>query len=100
MTFHRKSPKSTPFVLVSDAGSDRGYRLARSLLAAGNRVVATDRNPTSLVRIGHGYSSDQLLLVAADATQADQVIARARAHFGDVAPSLALCAAYRRSSAA
>jgi hypothetical protein len=41
-----------------------------------------------------------LLLVAADATQADQVIARAHAHFGEVAPSLALCAAYRRSSAA
>jgi NAD(P)-dependent dehydrogenase (short-subunit alcohol dehydrogenase family) len=100
MAIQRNSPKSSPFFLVSEAGSDRGYALARSLLAAGNRVVAIDRNAASLVRIGHGYRSDQLLLVAADVTQAEQAIARAYAHFGEVAPSLALCAAYRRSSAA
>ncbi|MBB3601301.1 NADP-dependent 3-hydroxy acid dehydrogenase YdfG [Mycolicibacterium sp. BK556] len=92
--------RNSPFVLVSDAGSDRGYTVARALLAAGNRVVAIDRNAARLVRIGHGYSHDQVLLIAADATQAEQVIARAHAHFGEVPPTLALCADYRRSSAA
>ena len=100
MAIHRNSPKSAPFVVVSEAGSDRGCALARSLLAAGNRVVAIDRSAARLVRLGHGYSSEQLLLIAADPSQTEQAIARAHAHFGDVAPSLALCAAYRQSSAA
>ncbi|MCV7343558.1 SDR family NAD(P)-dependent oxidoreductase [Mycolicibacterium rhodesiae] len=104
MAFPAKtSTKDSPFVLVLDAGTERGHRLARALLAAGNRVVAVDRNAAALVRIGHGHSSARLLLIAADTTdqrQADQVMARAHAHFGQAPPTLALCADYRRSSAA
>lgn len=103
MAFPSNSTKDSPFVLVLDAGTDRGYRLARALLAAGNRVVAVDRNPARLVRIGHGHSSARLFLIAADTTdpaQAEQVMARAHTHFGEAPPTLALCADYRRSSAA
>jgi NAD(P)-dependent dehydrogenase (short-subunit alcohol dehydrogenase family) len=103
MAFPANSTKDSPFVLVLDAGTDRGYRLARALLAAGNRVVAVDRNAARLARIGHGHSSARLFLIAADTTdpaQAEQVLARAHAHFGEAPPTLALCADYRRSSAA
>jgi NAD(P)-dependent dehydrogenase (short-subunit alcohol dehydrogenase family) len=103
MAFPSHAPRNSTFVLVSEAGTDRGFALVQALLAAGNRVVAVDRLATGLVRIAHGHSSDQLLLIAADisdAAQAQQVIARAHAHFGEVTPTLALCADYRRSSAA
>ncbi|MBI3690745.1 MAG: SDR family NAD(P)-dependent oxidoreductase [Mycolicibacterium aromaticivorans] len=103
MAFPANPTKDSPFVLVLDAGTDRGYRLARALLAAGNCVVAVDRNAARLARIGHGHSSARLFLIAADTTdpkQAEQVMARAHAHFGEAPPTLALCADYRRSSAA
>jgi NAD(P)-dependent dehydrogenase (short-subunit alcohol dehydrogenase family) len=103
MTPTPRTPRNSPFVLVSEAGTDRGFALAQALLAAGNRVVATDRHAAALVRIAHGHSSAQLLLIAADtadAAQAEQVMARAHAHFGQAPPTLALCADYRRSSAA
>ncbi len=74
-------------VLVLDAGTESGFRLARALLAAGCRVAATDLHAGHLVRIGHGYTSDRLLLLAADTTDADQlerVVSRAHEHFGQL----------------
>jgi NAD(P)-dependent dehydrogenase (short-subunit alcohol dehydrogenase family) len=103
MTSLSDSPSNSPVVLVFEAGTERGFARARALLAAGYRVVAVDRHAGSLVRIGHGHSSDQLFLVAADTSDADQaerVISRARAHFGDAPPTLALCADSPHSSAA
>jgi NAD(P)-dependent dehydrogenase (short-subunit alcohol dehydrogenase family) len=103
MTSLSNFPGNSPVVLVVEAGTDHGFARARALLAAGYRVVAVDRHAASLVRIGHGHSSDRLLMVAADITdadQADRVISRAHAHFGEAPPTLALCADSRQSSAA
>jgi NAD(P)-dependent dehydrogenase (short-subunit alcohol dehydrogenase family) len=94
---------NSPVVLVVEAGTDHGFARAHALLAAGYRVVAVDLHAGSLVRIGHGHSSDRLFLVAADITDADQaerVISRAHAHFGEAPPILALCADSQQSSAA
>ncbi|WP_167096708.1 hypothetical protein [Mycobacterium sp. DL592] len=93
----------SPVVLVPDAGTERGYIVARTLLRAGYRVVATDRNPVKLVRIGHGYSSNRFLLVAADPTderQAERIVSLAHTRFGESHPSVAPCAEPRRFSAA
>lgn len=76
---------STPVVLVCGAGTDRGCALARTLLAAGARVVAVDRQAKDLVRIAHGYRSDRVLLIAADVTdpgQLERLLCHARDHFG------------------
>ncbi|BBY64211.1 SDR family NAD(P)-dependent oxidoreductase [Mycolicibacterium helvum] len=103
MTSLSNSPSDSPVVLVSEAGTDHGFARARALLAAGYRVVAVDRHAGSLVRIGHGHRSDRVFLVAADITdpeQAERVINRAHAHFGEAPPTLALCADSRQSSAA
>jgi NADP-dependent 3-hydroxy acid dehydrogenase YdfG len=103
MTIIATSLHDSPVVLVPDAGTERGFTLARALLEAGYRVVATDRDPVKLVRIGHGYSSTQFLLVAADLTdaeQAERIESLARTHFGGRHPTVAPCAEPRRSSAA
>ncbi len=94
---------NSPVVLVFEAGTDRGCALALELLAAGCRVVATDQHAASLVRIGHGQSTDRLFLVAADATdeaQVQQVIDRARLHFGREPLLCDPCADFGHSSAA
>lgn len=71
-------------VVVLDAGTAAGYRAARALLADGCRVVATDKQAAALVRILHGQHAEHLLLLAADDSQLDQVLARAKARFGRV----------------
>jgi hypothetical protein len=62
--------------LVVHAGSDRGYRLARDLLEAGSRVAVTSRYATDIARILHGYPAEQVLTIAADESQLNQVINR------------------------
>ncbi|MCV7253532.1 MULTISPECIES: SDR family NAD(P)-dependent oxidoreductase [Mycobacteriaceae] len=71
-------------VVVLDAGTTEGYRTARALLADGCRVVATDRHAAALVRILHDQSADRLLLLAADDSQRNLVLAKAKARFGRV----------------
>ena len=44
-------------VLVADADTDDGYRIAREFLCAGCRVAATAHCAADLVRILHGYGA-------------------------------------------
>ena len=80
-------PSATPYpevVLVLDAGTDEGYRRARTLLQSGHRVAVTARQVTQLTRIIHGFPSSQVFAIAAetsDPAQLDRVIARVRLHF-------------------
>jgi len=79
--------KKSIVAIVLDAGSDTGLATAHSLLAAGHRVLVTDRQAGALVRITHGYPSDRIYALAADTRdrrQLDRVLARAREHFGRV----------------
>jgi NAD(P)-dependent dehydrogenase (short-subunit alcohol dehydrogenase family) len=72
-------------VIVPNAGTVEGYRTVRALLAAGHRVVATDRHAAALVRLLHERDADRLLLLAADTTDAGQwrsVLDRATTRFG------------------
>jgi short-subunit dehydrogenase involved in D-alanine esterification of teichoic acids len=70
--------------LVLHAGSDRGYRLARDLLEAGSRVAVTSRYATDIARILHGYPAEQVLTIAADESQLNQVINRVESRWGRV----------------
>ncbi|MDX1871544.1 hypothetical protein SBI67_05400 [Mycolicibacterium sp. 120266] len=75
-------------VIVPNAGTTDGYRAVRALLAAGHRVVATDRHATALVRLLPDSDADRLLLLAADTTDPDQwnrVLERATTRFGSAA---------------
>jgi NAD(P)-dependent dehydrogenase (short-subunit alcohol dehydrogenase family) len=70
-----------PVVLVLNAGSDAGFRIARDLLQGGHRVAISSRRTTDLARIVHGYPSSQVLAVAADPddpTQMSRLLARVR----------------------
>lgn len=74
-------------VLVVDADTDDGYRLAREFLCAGCRVAATAHCPADLVRIMHGYGAERVLAVAADMAdhkQRQRVIARVERQFGRI----------------
>ena len=74
-------------VLVIDADTDDGYRIAREFLSAGCRVAATAHSPADLVRIMHGYGADRVLAVAADMNddkQRQRVIARVERQFGRI----------------
>jgi short-subunit dehydrogenase len=73
--------------LISDAGTDTGYRLARELLQSGRRVVVTSRHTTALTRILHGCNAGQVLAFAADLSSADQfdaVLTRSETRLGKV----------------
>ena len=72
-------------VLVLEAGSEAGARLARKLLRDGHRVAVTSRHASDLVGIMHGYPSDRVLAVAADPddpAQRARLLARVRDYFG------------------
>jgi NADP-dependent 3-hydroxy acid dehydrogenase YdfG len=74
-------------VLVVDADTDDGYRIAREFLCAGCRVAATARCAADLVRIMHGYRAERVLAVAADMhddKQRQRVMARVERHFGRI----------------
>jgi NADP-dependent 3-hydroxy acid dehydrogenase YdfG len=74
-------------VLVVDADTDDGYRIAREFLCAGCRVAATAHCATDLVRIMHGYGAERVLAVAADMhddKQRQRVIARVERQFGRI----------------
>jgi NAD(P)-dependent dehydrogenase (short-subunit alcohol dehydrogenase family) len=70
--------------LVLHAGSDRGYRLARDLLRAGCRVAVTSRYATDIARILHGYPAEQVLAIAAEESQLNQVTNRVEGRWGSV----------------
>jgi NAD(P)-dependent dehydrogenase (short-subunit alcohol dehydrogenase family) len=65
------SPTSTVAVVL-DGDTDAGYRLARSLLAAGRKVAVVTRHPGDGVRIMHGQSADRVMTIAADVTDVRQ----------------------------
>ena len=74
-------------VLITHAGSDVGYRLARELLRSGSRVAVTSPRTTDLTRILHGYDGNQVFAVAAnmeDQRQYEQLLRRIRDRFGHV----------------
>jgi NADP-dependent 3-hydroxy acid dehydrogenase YdfG len=74
-------------VLVVDADTDDGYRLAREFLCVGCRVAATALCAADLVRILHGYGAEKVLAVAADMhddKQRQRVIARVERQFGRI----------------
>ncbi|KAA0023908.1 SDR family NAD(P)-dependent oxidoreductase [Antrihabitans cavernicola] len=72
-------------LLVTNAGSDAGQRIAQELLAAGNCVAVTGRHATELVGTLHGHSAERVMAVAADLddpAQALRVRERVIEHFG------------------
>ena len=74
-------------MLVVDADTDDGYRIAREFLCAGCRVAATAHCAADLVRIMHGYGAERVLAVAADMhdnKQRQRVIARVERQFGRI----------------
>jgi NAD(P)-dependent dehydrogenase (short-subunit alcohol dehydrogenase family) len=80
-------PADDRVVLITHAGSDVGYRLARELLRSGCRVAVTSRHTTDLTRILHGYNGNQVFAVAAitdDQRQYEQLLRRVRGRFGHV----------------
>lgn len=71
-------------VLVTNAGSEAGSRVAHELLEQGYRVAVTDRNMINLVRLLHGYGAGRVFAVAADLTdpwQAEQLLVRVAERF-------------------
>jgi hypothetical protein len=84
----QSSDDAVGVVLISDAGTDIGYRLAREFLLSGRRVVVTGRYTSMLIRILHGCKADQVLALAADISDPDQfraVLARTEVRLGKVA---------------
>lgn len=80
-------PSDDGVVLITHAGSDAGYRLARELLRSGCRVAVTSRHTTDLTRILHGYNGNQVFAIAAvtdDERQYEQVLRRVCGRFGHV----------------
>jgi NADP-dependent 3-hydroxy acid dehydrogenase YdfG len=82
---HEASSAAGEVVLVLDAGTGAGTRLARKLLCDGYRVAVSGRHATDLAPIMHGYPSSRVLAVAADPddpVQLSRLIARVRDYFG------------------
>jgi NADP-dependent 3-hydroxy acid dehydrogenase YdfG len=82
---HETSDVAGAVVLVLDAGTDTGYRIARKLLSDGHRVAISGRHPAELTRIMHGYPSSRVLAIAADTedpTQLGRLLARVCDYFG------------------
>ena len=72
-------------VVVLEAGTESGGRLARKLLRAGHRVAVSSRYAADVVRIVHGYPSSRVLAVAADVAdpiQLARLLVRVRDYFG------------------
>ena len=65
------SPAST-VTIVLDGETDAGYRLARSLLAAGRRVAVIARHPAGAVGVMHGQSADHVLVIGGDVNDRGQ----------------------------
>ena len=68
-------------VLVLNAGTDAGHRLARALLDAGYLVAVTDRHAGKLARILHGYSASQVFAIAADSAGLELLVDRVQQRF-------------------
>ena len=82
---HEASSAAGEVVLVLNAGTDAGTRLARRLLCDGYRVAVSGLHATDLAPIMHGYPSSRVLAVAADRddpVQLSRSIARVRDYFG------------------
>jgi spore germination protein YaaH len=101
MIVSRKQSSATndEVALVTNAGTDAGYQIAKALLRAGYRVAVTSRYATQLTRILHGYGPTRVIAIAADTAdeaQLAELVARVESGFG--APiDLAICAANSRT---
>lgn len=83
--FHEASFTAGKVVLVLNAGTEAGTRLARNLLRDGYRVAISSRHAAELPRIMHGHPSSRVLAVAADTedpAQLRRLTARVRDYFG------------------
>ncbi|RWO20854.1 SDR family NAD(P)-dependent oxidoreductase [Mesorhizobium sp.] len=72
---------------ITGAGSGIGAATARAALGAGDRVVATGRNPDKIRNALRGVASDRLAVVqldVADAIQAKAAVDRAMEAFGRI----------------
>jgi short-subunit dehydrogenase involved in D-alanine esterification of teichoic acids len=82
---HEASSAAGEVILVLEAGTEAGARLARKLLCDGYRVAISSRHATDLAPIMHGYPSSRVLAVAADPddpVQRSRLVARVRDYFG------------------
>ncbi|KAL1742113.1 hypothetical protein HDZ31DRAFT_43987 [Schizophyllum fasciatum] len=76
--------------LITGTSSGLGLHLAKGVLASGERVVATARNPTKstgLDALREQYSESQLLIAILDVTKPEQikeVFAKTKEHFGQL----------------
>jgi NAD(P)-dependent dehydrogenase (short-subunit alcohol dehydrogenase family) len=72
-------------VLVLNAGTEAGGRLAQQLMRDGYRVAISSRHATDLARLMHGHPASRVLAVAADTddpAQLTRLVARVRDYFG------------------
>ena len=79
------SSSTREVVVILNAGTDAGRRLASHLLCDGYRVAISGRHATQLTKIMHGYPSSQVFAVAADPddpVQLARLHARVSEHFG------------------
>jgi len=84
----RHTSTSDGVVVITHADTDSGFALARTLLAAGRRVVVTAHTPSSLARILLGQSCDQIIAIGADFDDPAQragVLQRAGDRLGPIA---------------
>lgn len=60
-------------VVVLNADDPNGRQIVRILVRNGHRVVLCGRHATDLTRMLHGYDADQVMAIAADATDPRQL---------------------------
>lgn len=74
-------------VVVLNADDPSGREIVRILVRNGHRVVVCGRHATDLTRMLHGYGADQVMAIAADASdprQLRELCRRATDRFGTV----------------
>jgi NAD(P)-dependent dehydrogenase (short-subunit alcohol dehydrogenase family) len=78
--------RTDPVWLITGCSTGFGRELAKLVLARGWRAVVTARNPAQVADIAEGHG-DRALVLPLDVTrreQIDDVVARARQHFGRI----------------
>lgn len=74
-------------VVVLNADDPSGREIVRILVRNGHRVVVCGRHATDLTRMLHGYGADQVMAIAADASdprQLRELCRRATDRYGTV----------------
>jgi NAD(P)-dependent dehydrogenase (short-subunit alcohol dehydrogenase family) len=73
------TPAQSRVWFITGTSSGLGLALTEAALAAGERVVATLRNPSSLAQLQQKYSSTQLLILRLDVSNAGDIKAAVKA---------------------